>query len=221
MNNNVSCFEVCVRIVHTADGPKLVENNSKRDGTVKLRIVIEEGKKLDENAFHLNDVQCKALFDNENQITVYPDITIKKGKWEYNSSKRITTPDQFFTWNQKLRKWEDLLIKEKKIIESTKIKKNEKRKEYINKLTLMEFGRRRIKKLINNLSFQELNEYIVWYDFLRKSQIDIQLAKKIGYEDDLGCKFCKFKDLCFKKESDYVILDDIKTLDFLRGDEHT
>ena len=44
--------------------------------------------------------------------------------------------------------------------------------------------------------------------------------KKIGYENDLGCKFCKFKDLCFKKESDYKILDDIKTLDFLRGDEN-
>lgn len=44
--------------------------------------------------------------------------------------------------------------------------------------------------------------------------------KKIGYEDDIGCKFCKFKDLCFKKESDYVILDDIKNLDFLRGDEN-
>lgn len=44
--------------------------------------------------------------------------------------------------------------------------------------------------------------------------------KKIGYENDLGCKFCKFKDLCFKKESDYKILEDIKTLDFLRGDEN-
>jgi len=44
--------------------------------------------------------------------------------------------------------------------------------------------------------------------------------KKIGYENDLGCKFCKFKDLCFKKESDYKILEDIKNLDFLRGDEN-
>ena len=44
--------------------------------------------------------------------------------------------------------------------------------------------------------------------------------KKIGYENDLGCKFCKFKDICFRKESDYKILEDIKTLDFLRGDEN-
>jgi len=42
--------------------------------------------------------------------------------------------------------------------------------------------------------------------------------KKIGYENDLGCKYCKFRDLCFKKDSNYQILEDIKTLDFLRGD---
>lgn len=42
--------------------------------------------------------------------------------------------------------------------------------------------------------------------------------KKIGYENDLGCKYCKFRDLCFKKDNNYQILEDIKTLDFLRGD---
>ncbi|MBE6156566.1 MAG: hypothetical protein E7161_02355 [Firmicutes bacterium] len=42
--------------------------------------------------------------------------------------------------------------------------------------------------------------------------------KKIGYDNDLGCKFCKFKDLCFKKDNNYVILEDIKTLDFLGGE---
>lgn len=30
--------------------------------------------------------------------------------------------------------------------------------------------------------------------------------KKIGYDDDIGCKYCKFKDICFKKEKDYVII---------------
>jgi len=43
--------------------------------------------------------------------------------------------------------------------------------------------------------------------------------KKIGYEKDLGCNYCKFRDLCFKKETDYEILEEIKTLDFLRGDK--
>lgn len=31
--------------------------------------------------------------------------------------------------------------------------------------------------------------------------------KKIGYSDDYGCKYCKFRDLCFKKENDYVIIE--------------
>lgn len=44
--------------------------------------------------------------------------------------------------------------------------------------------------------------------------------KKIGYDLDLGCKYCKFKDLCFKKEENYVIFKDIENLDFLRGDEN-
>ena len=44
--------------------------------------------------------------------------------------------------------------------------------------------------------------------------------KKIGYSKDIGCKFCKFKDICFKKEEDYVIYDEIEDLSFLGGDEN-
>jgi len=44
--------------------------------------------------------------------------------------------------------------------------------------------------------------------------------KKIGYDKDLGCQYCKFKDICHKKDNDYVILDEIKTLDFLGGDNN-
>lgn len=43
--------------------------------------------------------------------------------------------------------------------------------------------------------------------------------KKIGFTKDLGCEFCRFKDICYKQDKDYVILEDIKDLDFLRGDE--
>lgn len=43
--------------------------------------------------------------------------------------------------------------------------------------------------------------------------------KKIGFDKDIGCEYCRFKDLCFKKEQDYVILDDIEDLSFLRGEE--
>jgi len=44
--------------------------------------------------------------------------------------------------------------------------------------------------------------------------------KKIGYENSIGCMYCKFKDLCFKKEQDYMILEDIKSLDFLGGEDN-
>ncbi len=34
--------------------------------------------------------------------------------------------------------------------------------------------------------------------------------KKIGYKEDIGCKYCKYYDICFKKERDYIILDEIE-----------
>ena len=44
--------------------------------------------------------------------------------------------------------------------------------------------------------------------------------KKIGFDKDLGCQYCRFKDLCFKKEDDYVILEEINSLNFLGGDDN-
>lgn len=41
--------------------------------------------------------------------------------------------------------------------------------------------------------------------------------KRIGF-DNIGCEFCKYKDICFKKEKDIINLKEYKTLDFLRGD---
>jgi len=43
--------------------------------------------------------------------------------------------------------------------------------------------------------------------------------KKIGYQNEVGCQYCKFKDICFKKECDDVILDEVDNLDFLGGEE--
>ena len=41
--------------------------------------------------------------------------------------------------------------------------------------------------------------------------------KKIGYNKVVGCLYCPFNDICFKKNSDYVILNDNDNLDFLGG----
>jgi ATP-dependent helicase/DNAse subunit B len=45
--------------------------------------------------------------------------------------------------------------------------------------------------------------------------------KKIGYEDNTGCKYCKFKDICFKKEEDHIILPKTDNIDYLKeGDNN-
>ena len=44
--------------------------------------------------------------------------------------------------------------------------------------------------------------------------------KKFGYDDDYSCKFCKFKDICFKKNEDYIIYDKDITATYLEDDEN-
>jgi len=44
--------------------------------------------------------------------------------------------------------------------------------------------------------------------------------KKIGYDKVVGCEFCKFKDICFKTEKDYIILKKQDNLDYLRGEKN-
>ena len=39
--------------------------------------------------------------------------------------------------------------------------------------------------------------------------------KRIGYDKVLGCLYCRFQDICFHKDEDYVTLDEIENLDFL------
>lgn len=44
--------------------------------------------------------------------------------------------------------------------------------------------------------------------------------KRIGLDKNIGCEYCKFKDICFKKEDDFVKLKEIPNLDFLGGEEN-
>lgn len=43
--------------------------------------------------------------------------------------------------------------------------------------------------------------------------------KQIGIEK-IGCEFCKYRDLCFRKNEDFVKLKEISSLDFLGGDSN-
>ena len=44
--------------------------------------------------------------------------------------------------------------------------------------------------------------------------------KRIRIDKNIGCEYCKFKDICFKKEDDFVKLKEITNLDFLGGEEN-
>jgi len=79
-------------------------------------------------------------------------------------------------------------------------------------------------KILNDESIDriiDLTEHIIdtSIDNILNAKFDIN-PKKIGYEKDLGCMYCKFKDICNKKEDNYIILEDIKTLDFLGGEDN-
>lgn len=53
---------------------------------------------------------------------------------------------------------------------------------------------------------------------IKKGNFEIN-PKRIGF-DNVGCEFCKYKDICFKKEKDIKNLKEYKNLDFLGGDDN-
>lgn len=50
-------------------------------------------------------------------------------------------------------------------------------------------------------------------------EADFKVNPKIMGNDNLGCKFCKFRDICYKKEEDNVYLKKINDLSFLGGEQ--
>ena len=48
---------------------------------------------------------------------------------------------------------------------------------------------------------------------------DFKINPKIYKKKDISCKYCKFKDICFKTYDDTEFLDTVEDLDFLGGDE--
>lgn len=55
-------------------------------------------------------------------------------------------------------------------------------------------------------------------DEILNAQFSID-PKRIERED-VGCEFCRFRDICFKTEKDFVELKEYKDLSFLRGDDN-
>ncbi len=73
----------------------------------------------------------------------------------------------------------------------------------------------KITNLIN------LTENIIDDDITKILQAEFPInPKKIGYGKDVGCLYCPFGDICYKKEADYVILEEVANLNYLGGENN-
>lgn len=48
---------------------------------------------------------------------------------------------------------------------------------------------------------------------------DFSINPKVYDKENISCKYCEFKDICFMKDKDIVYLDKVENLDFLGGEE--
>ena len=82
-------------------------------------------------------------------------------------------------------------------------------------------GFSRYSKVMDKVMVDELVDYTE--KTIKKGMSDIMDAKfninpKVYDKDNVSCKFCKFRDLCFMKEKDLNYLDKVDDLSFLGGD---
>ena len=74
------------------------------------------------------------------------------------------------------------------------------------------------------LSNEEINKLIEITENIIDKSIESILSgdfsinpKRIGYDKNVGCQYCPFKDICYKEEADFITLEDQKDLAFLGG----
>ena len=88
-----------------------------------------------------------------------------------------------------------------------KIKNDESFYNYAKVLSDNEFNK--MDEIIDN-KIKEATEKISNADFsINPLKVD---------KEDIGCKYCKFKDICFRKEEDYHYVKKNTNLEFLGGD---
>ena len=71
-------------------------------------------------------------------------------------------------------------------------------------------SKEKIKKLIE-ITENNINKA---FDGVLDAKFDIN-PKRIG-KNNVGCEFCKYKDICYMKEEDIVNLEEYKDLEFLK-----
>lgn len=54
-------------------------------------------------------------------------------------------------------------------------------------------------------------------EYIEKANFEIR-PLKIGFEEESGCKFCNYKDICFKTDKDTNLVSEYKKLEFIKGD---
>lgn len=86
-----------------------------------------------------------------------------------------------------------------------------------------EKGFSRYAKVINDDTLYELVKYTKNYISKETDEIidgDFSINPKYYEGENISCKFCSFRDLCYMKEQDIKYLDKVNNLDFLGGDNH-
>lgn len=132
------------------------------------------------------------------------EIVKEKGK-TYEKQKKDNLKLQGYSINDEylLEKF-DSTYKDSEVIKSMKISNNGF---YSYSKTI---SKDEINKLIN-LTEKNINK--AFKDIL-DAKFDIN-PKRIG-KSNVGCEYCKYKDICYMKEEDIVNLDEYKNLEFLK-----
>lgn len=133
------------------------------------------------------------------------EIVKEKGK-SYQSQKKNNLKLQGYSINDEslLSKF-DFSYKDSEVVKSLKVGNN---------------GFYAYSKIISKEEIDKLIEITKQnidnaFDDILNAKFDIN-PKKIG-KINVGCEYCKFKDICFMKNEDIVELEEYKNLEFLRG----
>jgi ATP-dependent helicase/DNAse subunit B len=83
-------------------------------------------------------------------------------------------------------------------------------------------GFSRFTKIIDNDTMYNLIRYVKDEINNKTDKIlegDFSINPKVYNGENVSCKYCEFKDICFMKDKDIVYLDKVENLDFLGGEE--
>lgn len=133
------------------------------------------------------------------------EIVKEKGK-SYQSQKKNNLKLQGYSINdESMLSMFDFSYKDSEVVKSLKVGNN---------------GFYAYSKIISKEEIDKLIEITKQnidnaFDDILDAKFDIN-PKKIG-KINVGCEYCKFKDICFMKNEDIVELEEYKNLEFLRG----